>query len=201
MGAKCGFKDLDDQVKEKFIDGVSKLMKFELLKQSQDLSLEKTIQLARTVETAMVHTGNEHKQPKRFHFEKSRKQNRSSRNQQNQGVRSRKEEKQYFCCEKKSHTIRVHLEQKILFNLETVEPSMETPPNLIQTNIVNLEFYSNSRITVQNVYDAKPKIMDRFAEVFSPGWGNFKGEKITLQLKPCARPKSLPVSLCVTTES
>ncbi|KAL3269251.1 hypothetical protein HHI36_008331 [Cryptolaemus montrouzieri] len=38
-----------------------------------------------------------------FYFEKSRKQNKSSRNQQNQGVRSRKEEIQCSCCGKNNH--------------------------------------------------------------------------------------------------
>lgn len=46
--------------------------------------------------------------------------------------------------------------------------------------------------SIQTVSDAKLKLKDQFAEVFSPGWGNFKGEVITLKLKPDAKPKCLP---------
>lgn len=36
-------------------------------------------------------------------------------------------------------------------------------------------------------------IKNKFVDVFSPGWGNFKGECITLKLKSNAQPKFLPV--------
>lgn len=59
LGAKCGFKDLDDQIKEKLIDGVhSKLIKFELLKSEFSKTLEETITLAKTVELALLQTNN-----------------------------------------------------------------------------------------------------------------------------------------------
>lgn len=53
LAKRCEFKDMEDQVKEKFIDGVNKpLIKFELLKNG-DVSLEKLIIMARTVEAAL----------------------------------------------------------------------------------------------------------------------------------------------------
>lgn len=53
LARRCNFKDYDDQVKEKFIDGILKpALKFELLKNG-DLPLEKLIILARTVEIAL----------------------------------------------------------------------------------------------------------------------------------------------------
>lgn len=58
QGRKCDFKDLDDQIKEKLMDGVySKLLKFELLKScTTEMSLEDTIVVARKVEGALQQT-------------------------------------------------------------------------------------------------------------------------------------------------
>jgi hypothetical protein len=61
------------------------------------------------------------------------------------------------------------------------------PPTFITNNM-----YTLSK-SVNNVSEARAEIKERFAEVFSPGWGNFKGETISLKLKPEAKPKSLPV--------
>ncbi|XP_049878667.1 uncharacterized protein LOC126375658 isoform X2 [Pectinophora gossypiella] len=56
----CQFKDEEDQIKEKFIEGVySKMIKFELLKQGEQLKLDSLIQLARTVESAYKHANGE----------------------------------------------------------------------------------------------------------------------------------------------
>lgn len=56
LAKRCGFTDFEDQVKEKFMDGVNKqIIKFELLKNGE-LALDKLIVLARTVEAAMIHT-------------------------------------------------------------------------------------------------------------------------------------------------
>lgn len=53
LAKRCDFKDMEDQVKEKFIDGVNKpMIKFELLKNG-DASLERLIIIARTVDAAL----------------------------------------------------------------------------------------------------------------------------------------------------
>lgn len=44
-----------------------------------------------------------------------------------------------------------------------------------------------------NVSETEKYIRKEYAEVFTPGWGNFKGQFISLKLKPEATPKSLPV--------
>lgn len=53
--------------------------------------------------------------------------------------------------------------------------------------------YCNPNTLVKNVSDAKQLIDQEFAAVFSPGWGAFKGEAISLKLKKDAVPKFLPV--------
>ncbi|KPJ12974.1 Transposon Ty3-G Gag-Pol polyprotein [Papilio machaon] len=60
------------------------------------------------------------------------------------------------------------------------------PPNLSN----NFEIGTN---LIQNVSDAQQLVKSEFAEVFSPGLGNFKGETISLKLKPDAKPRCLPV--------
>jgi hypothetical protein len=60
LAKRCDFKDMEDQVKEKFIDGVQKpLIKFELLKNGE-ATLEKLIIMARTVEAAIKQSNLEH---------------------------------------------------------------------------------------------------------------------------------------------
>lgn len=54
-------------------------------------------------------------------------------------------------------------------------------------------YVQNSKITFENVSEAEQYIRKRFAEVFTPGWGDFKGEEIILKIKPEAKPKCLPV--------
>ncbi|XP_063370348.1 uncharacterized protein LOC134658625 [Cydia amplana] len=48
---------------------------------------------------------------------------------------------------------------------------------------------------LQALQDAEQLIRDQFAEIFKPGWGNFKGEVINLKLKSNAQPRCLPVSV------
>ncbi|XP_063380882.1 uncharacterized protein LOC134667408 [Cydia fagiglandana] len=62
------------------------------------------------------------------------------------------------------------------------------PPQFVMSNEANVV-----NKNVNNVSEARAAIKERFAEVFSEGWGNFKGETISLKLKKDAKPKSLPV--------
>ncbi|XP_047995717.1 uncharacterized protein K02A2.6-like [Leguminivora glycinivorella] len=48
-------------------------------------------------------------------------------------------------------------------------------------------------INKNEVMDPVKTIKENFSEVFTPGWGNFKGECISLKLKENAQPKCLPV--------
>lgn len=48
-------------------------------------------------------------------------------------------------------------------------------------------------LKINQICDPVKTIKDKFMEVFSPGWGDFKGESISLKLKADAKPKFLPV--------
>lgn len=64
------------------------------------------------------------------------------------------------------------------------------PPMFINTNVTNQDL--DNKHCVKTVSDAEHVIKERFAEVFSPQWGEFKGDPIELKLKPDAKPKCLP---------
>ncbi|XP_063392969.1 uncharacterized protein LOC134678355 [Cydia fagiglandana] len=82
LASKCDFKDADDQITEKLIDGVqSKLVKFELLK-SDSRKLEDIIKLARSVEVAWRQSGGsaqEHDSSTMFFYGQSNRNNTSNR--------------------------------------------------------------------------------------------------------------------------
>ncbi|XP_026325392.1 uncharacterized protein LOC113234307 [Hyposmocoma kahamanoa] len=348
LGAKCNFKDLEDQIKEKLIDGVhSKLVKFELLKSSFNLTLEQTIMLARTVEAALVQTSDIKKEDtvsEMFFYDQRRKteerkpvlakntnncykESKSKLDRKNQicyccgannHIKSQCRLQRKFCseCGRQGHIFKMCSKNKRIssriYTMEKSETSVDTeedvepsefplynkyetyavnvsriPPHYITLNIegILLDFqldtgsdvtviplkdkikYFNSKyvtqcnikfknfdqtiswpvgilenVTVQyeqkvkilHVYigndnmprilgrdwlskfglwppkflntniievasndkpisDAENYVKEKFTEVFSPGWGNFKGETIKLKLKPDAKPKCHPV--------
>ncbi|XP_049867460.1 uncharacterized protein LOC126367775 isoform X2 [Pectinophora gossypiella] len=103
LGGKCNFKDLDDQIKEKLIDGVSsKLIKFELLKNCTEMDLEKTILLARTVEIALIQTTTKSDNvPEMFFYQRGKinkksNQTKTSMNKANRD--STNQTNKCFCC-------------------------------------------------------------------------------------------------------
>ncbi|CAG9134790.1 unnamed protein product [Plutella xylostella] len=328
MANRCNFKDIDDQLKEKFMDGVtSKVIKFELMKGSADLTLEACIQLARTVEAALLHTGDAPETTEVFFTQEQRKPNMRMKIKKNNNANT---EMHCFCCGKNNHiksqcslakkfcsecgqqghiyrmcqrrkreahvleaqtpeevkeepvenirnlydeTYAVHSVSRIpphfitlnvngydmSFQLDTGSDvtvvSMSDKAKYLNTftleesNIIFKNFdqsitkplgiltkvpvtlnqvreslnifvvNNNSPIvigrdwlnalklwppnvqngldlgnnTVLTVSDARRNVKEQFAEVFSPGWGNFKDEVITLKLKPGTQPKCLPV--------
>lgn len=353
LGARCNFKDLDDQIKEKLIDGAhSRLVKFELLKCKSDISLEEMINLARTVETALIQTNEVKKENSisdtsdMFLYEQRKTEGRKPVTNKNTNRFNReskpnsyyKREQICYCCGASNHTkAQCRLQKKFcsecggqghifkmcsqnkrastrVYNIKKNETSSESeqedveipgcecrickeyemntikvgriPPHYITLKIEGLDldfqldtgsdvtviplkdktkFFNNKNVTKCNVkfknfdqsisqpvgilenltvqYEQKehklnvfigncnmPRILGRdwlsvfglwppnflstnvikvdnnksvseavnqvkekFAEVFSPGWGNFKGETIKLKLKPDAKPKCYPV--------
>lgn len=63
------------------------------------------------------------------------------------------------------------------------------PLNLANVNANNVDDKLNNK----SVSEAELYVKEKFAEVFAPGWGNFKGETIKLKLKSDAKPKCYPV--------
>lgn len=340
LAKRCDFKDMADQIKDKFIDGAhSKLVKFELLKNSQKLSLEETIQLARTVETALLNTNEDPIQSEVFQNVQRNNSNNRRYKTNYPKVEQNRVEKKCFCCGKNNHLqsecslkfkycsecgqqghifrmckkkgsqpqrdllmiegnaensedkkpennsttneeyqmyslhrvsrippyyLNMNLEGKnIQFQLDTgsevtvislkdkncyfPNKNIETcnvifknfdqseskplgiiknitvrcnnktqhlnlfvsqnnspriigrdwlyqlnlwPPNILGTNVLST---NEMNMCNNNVSGLKQEIKDKFAEVFSPGWGNFRGETISLKLKPDVKPRSLPV--------
>ncbi|XP_049885410.1 uncharacterized protein LOC126380176 isoform X3 [Pectinophora gossypiella] len=105
LGGNCDFKDLDDQIKEKFIDGVnSKLIKFELLKSESNKTLEETITLAKTVEFALLQTndGKQGNEVSEVFFNGQGRKGKTSQNYQKFRSDIRKEPR-CFCCGATNH--------------------------------------------------------------------------------------------------
>ncbi|XP_063370563.1 uncharacterized protein LOC134658828 [Cydia amplana] len=100
LAGKCNFKDIDDQIKEKFMEGVSsKLIKFELMKSPAEITLEKCIELARTVEAALLHTKNSGEVTEIFYNRgKSKPTYKTKRTDNNN-----KPGAQCYCCGKNNH--------------------------------------------------------------------------------------------------
>lgn len=67
------------------------------------------------------------------------------------------------------------------------------PPTLNFRNTNVISQTSERQMYVSNVSEAERAVKEKFAKVFTPGWGDFKGEAIKLKLKPDAKPKCLPV--------
>ncbi|CAG9125469.1 unnamed protein product [Plutella xylostella] len=114
LAGTCKFKDLDDQIKEKLIDGVySKLIKFELLKGSPDATLDETVVLAKTVEAALAQTKSkngtevsdmfQYQQEQRTPSKNLSKRNKfnNSKSQGNKGVN--KPQITCYCCGNNNH--------------------------------------------------------------------------------------------------
>lgn len=114
LGGKCAFKDLEDQIKEKLIDGVySKLIQFELLKScTTEMSLEDTIIVARTVEGALIQT--KHKESsvtEMFYYQQGQKMERGNNSKyRNKASKVNKtltnnnnRESKCFCCGANNH--------------------------------------------------------------------------------------------------
>ncbi|KAG7296766.1 hypothetical protein JYU34_020702 [Plutella xylostella] len=335
LAGKCQFKDVDDQIMEKFIDGVSsKMIKFELMK-TGELKLETCIQVAQAVEAALVQCGSVETQPVTdiFYNQDNRKawKNKKPTNKPSINNNNKQNGSQCFCCGKSNHlkhecTLRKKYcsecgQQGHIFRMcprrqrqtnvvetETVEDQRndvelepnpyneyETysfrsvsriPPHYMSINMNNhdvpFQLDTGSEVTVislkdkqtylhsfqlencnvvfrnfdqtlthplgvisnvtvkhndvsknlnvfvvnndsprvigrdwlkalnlwppyfqnnvnvatnqlQTVSDARQEIKNQFADVFTPGWGNFKGDQIALKLKPDAKPKCLPV--------
>ncbi|XP_073945773.1 uncharacterized protein [Choristoneura fumiferana] len=102
LAARCNFKDAEDQIKEKFIEGVhSKIIKFELMKSETEQSLEKCIEVARTVEAALLHSDSPSEVTEIFYSQGKvkpvpRQKNKFNNNRQSNNV-------QCFCCGKQNH--------------------------------------------------------------------------------------------------
>ncbi|CAB3233190.1 unnamed protein product [Arctia plantaginis] len=328
LAMACQFKDKEDQIKEKFMEGVSsKVVKFELMKTETELSLEKCISLARTVEAALLQTNNNHEMTEVYYSNKGKPKQDTKNKNNNSG--------QCFCCGKKNH-IKADCTLKLKYCSECGQqghifrmcPKKQRQANVVETNPGNVKeeekqvevpskdvdkvyiktydinsvskippFYleikvngqdisfqldTGSDVTVmsikdksmflrefqlkksnilfknfdqsisrplgvitdvpirfkeinknlnifivpdnvprvigrdwlhefklwppniqnsldigiymiQTVADAQQHLKTQFAEVFSPGWGNFKGDVISLKLQQDAKPKCLPV--------
>ncbi|XP_045541710.1 uncharacterized protein LOC106713025 isoform X2 [Papilio machaon] len=104
LAAKCQFKDADDQVKEKFMDGVSsKLIKFELMKSQVEMSLEKCIEIGRTVEAALLHANGSSESTENIFFYQQRIRNTGTRPKHKQNNNSKQHSIKCFCCGKENH--------------------------------------------------------------------------------------------------
>lgn len=334
LAKKCSFKDYDDQVKEKLIDGVcSSLIKFELLKNGNQ-NLEELIVLARTVESALLHSKFKEpaeEQTSMFQVKKTTQgRDKFSPKSKNESTRTTPGGKstQCFCCGKNNHlksecTLKnkfcsecgarghifrmcvknrrvnvlecnpqeetdenANIEQSIknlfpedddYYNVYSNSTTNKIPPCLVKGSVnglilqfeldtgseattilfkdvqmlnltekiqpTNIHFknydqtvtkpigiINNMEMVLNNskknvnlfvVENNKPRLLgrdvldmfgmwplqlncsetidpvklikERFSEVFSPGWGNVKGECINLKLKENAQPKRLPV--------
>ncbi|CAB3241681.1 unnamed protein product [Arctia plantaginis] len=268
LAMACQFKDKEDQIKEKFIEGVSsKVVKFELMKTETELSLEKYISLAGTVEAALLQTNNNHEMTEVYYSNKGKPKQDTKNKNNNSG--------QYCCCGKKNH-IRADCTLKLKYCSECGQqghifrmcPKKQRQVNVVETNPGNVKedekqvevpskdvdkeyiktcdinsvskippFYleikvngqdisfqldTGSDVTVMSIkdksmflrefqlkksnilfknfdqsisrsLDAQQHLKTQFAEVFSLGWGNFKGDVISLKLQQDAKPKCLPV--------
>lgn len=118
LSRRCKFSDPDDQIKEKLIDGVhNKMIKFELMK-SAELPLEKVISLARTVESALLHSQSTKTIPDEaeMFYVKSKNQNnlqnkmkmnnarQENNNYQEKYNKNKSEQiKKCYCCGKTNH--------------------------------------------------------------------------------------------------
>lgn len=330
LAIKCNFKDTEDQIKEKFIDGVtSKMIKYELMKNADNKSLENCVEIARSIEAALM-CNNEHSPEVTDIF--------YNKNKHNQGTKFKKnckpKEQQCFCCGKNNHfraqcslrkkycsecgqqghifkMCRKQQKQTNVLETKSSEDEREDneaidsvknlyeeyetysfnsvsriPPHFIKLNVNNKDilfqldtgsdvtvislndknnFFKNYSLQackilfknfdqsvtqplgllcnipvkfnqeskhlnvfvvqnncprvlgrdwlkelklwppkinndlyfginqVQSISDAQQIVKSQFAEVFSPGWGNFKGEEIVLKLNPDSKPICLPV--------
>ncbi|XP_047989343.1 uncharacterized protein LOC125228725 [Leguminivora glycinivorella] len=100
LAGKCNFKDAEDQIKEKFMEGVSsKLIKFELMKSPPEMTLDKCIELGRTVEAALLHTGSSECVTEMFYNREKAKPTYKPRKMDN----SNKLGGQCYCCGKHNH--------------------------------------------------------------------------------------------------
>ncbi|XP_063380449.1 uncharacterized protein LOC134667087 [Cydia fagiglandana] len=102
----CGFKDMEDQIKEKFIDGLtSNPIKFELLKNSE-LSLEKFVILARSIEAALKTTETTESKNITPMFKNTSVNYRSTNTRRGQGrggLAGANNSKMCYCCGKNNH--------------------------------------------------------------------------------------------------
>ncbi|XP_063534987.1 uncharacterized protein LOC134744969 [Cydia strobilella] len=103
LSRKCQFKDEEDQIKEKLVDGVySKLIKFELMKQSAEAKLEDLIKLAKTVESAYKQANGEEETSNISYVKPNSKMPRQryapSKKNNNNNTKSK-----CFCCGKDNH--------------------------------------------------------------------------------------------------
>ncbi|KAI5640631.1 reverse transcriptase (RNA-dependent DNA polymerase) domain-containing protein [Phthorimaea operculella] len=98
MASRCQFKDDEDQIKEKFIDGVtSKIVKFELMKSEKEQTLEKCVEIARTMEAALLHTNTSSEINEVFYTKKQPKQVLKKK------PIIKKNNMKCFCCGKTNH--------------------------------------------------------------------------------------------------
>ncbi|XP_063530485.1 uncharacterized protein LOC134741581 [Cydia strobilella] len=103
LASKCQFKDSEDQLKEKFIDGVqSKLIKFELLKADTNQTLEDYITLARTVEAALKETGQKAEVEASVYYQQTNK-NKAFKGLQTRRKPSVNKGTRCFCCGGDNH--------------------------------------------------------------------------------------------------
>ncbi|KAI8433018.1 hypothetical protein MSG28_013888 [Choristoneura fumiferana] len=110
-----------------------------------------------------------------------RQKNKFNNNRQSNNV-------QCFCCGKQNH-IKAECSLKRKFCSECGQQGhiyRMCPRKQRQTNVLEVEPENKNE-------NAQQSVKDQFAEVFTPGWGNFKGEVINLKLKAEAKPKCLPV--------
>lgn len=104
MAGRCKFKDTEDQIKEKFMEGVlSRVVKFELMKSGSEMTLEECIKLARTVEAALWHTNSESEISEVF-YANAKQQNRKPKQwpTQKKNTNNRRDV-QCYCCGKRNH--------------------------------------------------------------------------------------------------
>jgi phage FluMu protein Com len=75
-------------------------------------------------------------------------------------------------------------------NLFVVE---NNKPRLLGRDLLNVFGMWPLKINNTEMTDPVNTIKEKFSEVFTPGWGNFKGDCISLKLKENAQPKCFPV--------
>ncbi|XP_063821311.1 uncharacterized protein LOC135071454 [Ostrinia nubilalis] len=104
LAIKCNFKDTDDQIKEKFMDGVtSKVIKYELMKNADNRSLESCIECARNIEAALMHSDPSPETSEVF-YNKQKDYQRTKQQTTTKGQKSyRQKNQQCYCCGKNNH--------------------------------------------------------------------------------------------------